>query len=221
MYPATFGVPEKYTPSSKPAFYFPARAELELVALLEWSTGFGSLCDTASNTRYTCVRAFPCAWVQLSFSAMPSGFVVWTPPGDVFEIQELRWRNLNRSLCGAEKLEEKETKSQAAFGLLIHSVASLFYYDFLLYHCWVNIFSLEPRRDSQHLFGTAVPGTQGAGMLCLSNSLCGCGFGEEAASCDMSHHLFLRPDGLPCPPGGGPVERQACTEEKCSLNHSS
>lgn len=29
----------------------------------------------------------------------------------------------------------KETKSQAAFGLLIHSVASLFYYGFLLYCC--------------------------------------------------------------------------------------
>lgn len=135
MYPATFAVPEKYTPSSKPAFYFRARADLELVALLEWSTGFGSLCDTASNTCYTRVRAFPCAWVQLSFSAMPSGFAVWTSPGDVSEIQELRWRNLSRSPCGAEKLEEKETKSQAAFGLLIHSVASLFYYEFLLYHC--------------------------------------------------------------------------------------
>lgn len=32
-------------------------------------------------------------------------------------------------------------------------------------------------------------------MLRLSNRLCGCGFGEEAASCDMSHRLFLRPTG--------------------------
>jgi len=76
--------------------------------------------------------------VQFSFSAMPSGFTEWTPPGDLSEIQEL-------SRSGVEEFEQivvwrrkaggKETKSQAAFGLLIHSVAPLFYYDFLLYHC--------------------------------------------------------------------------------------
>ena len=76
--------------------------------------------------------------MRLSFSAMPSGFAAWTPPGDLSEIQEL-------SVSGVEEFEQmtmrrrkaggKETKSQAAFGLLIHSVASLFYYDFLLYHC--------------------------------------------------------------------------------------
>lgn len=36
------------------------------------------------------------------------------------------WRNLSGLSCGAEKLEEKETKSQAAFGLLIHSVVLSF-----------------------------------------------------------------------------------------------
>lgn len=109
MRPATFGVPEKDTPSSKSAFYFPVRADLERVALLGWSAGFGSSCEAPSDACGTCVRALPCAWVQLSFAAMSSGFAVWTPPGDLSEMQEL-------SVSEAEEFEQITVRHRKAGG---------------------------------------------------------------------------------------------------------
>ena len=55
-------------------------------------------------------------------------------------------------------------------------------------------------------------------MLRLSNRLCGCAFGEEAASCDMSHRLFLRPIGRAgLSPGRGSGGKAGMHGEKNAL----
>lgn len=67
--------------------------------------------------------------VQLNFPAVPSAFAAWPPPGVLSEIQEPSVSGLEefeRIVVRRRKAGGKETKSQAAFGLLIHSVVLSF-----------------------------------------------------------------------------------------------